>query len=198
MYFVFRSHCFIILLSNRCDTCSSGWTTMVPQLSSHFHCSALLHPNACSSQALEPWSPYNASTLFPREDQHWSCMDRHLPPSGWTFPHRGSHVRAGPLPPCVSGGNLFKIRFRQFWNFFQAFSHTVPYVIATGRFNLMVILSFPCFFLHGFWGCIFKGRPPQKAHVLFGQITPPSARLLGNYFHSSQRQIVFFALFRTD
>ena len=28
---------------------------------------------------------------------------------------------------------------------FQAFSHTVPYVIATGRFNLMVILSFPCF-----------------------------------------------------
>ena len=54
----------------RCDTCSSGWTTMVPQLSSHFHCCALLHLNACCSQALEPWSPYNASTLFPREDQH--------------------------------------------------------------------------------------------------------------------------------
>ena len=54
----------------RCDTCSSSWTTMVPQWSSHFHCCALLHPNACSSQALEPWSPYRASTLFPREDQH--------------------------------------------------------------------------------------------------------------------------------
>ena len=55
------------------------------------------------SDAFQLWSPRLPNTLHDPDDQFGSLLDRLLPPSGGTFPNRGSHVRIGCLPPAVRG-----------------------------------------------------------------------------------------------
>merc|ERR550517_848106 len=76
---------------------------MVSQWFSCFQRSSLLDSD---SDAFQLWSPRLPNTLHDPDDQFGSILDRCLPPSGGTFPNRGSHVRIGCLPPAVRDHEL--------------------------------------------------------------------------------------------